>query len=226
MAFRVNECSDRLTCNYNGAGDQVVTLTEALYTSLASLCAHIQTRLQALVSGTLTCTESAGRVTIAGGANFTVSWTRPSLMSWLGYAAGLGAASSYLAPLLSRGSFVAANGWADQSFGWEWTTRQLVGPHNQARALKLDRVRLWEVEAFLSMAELAQWRIVASYLIQGARARWWRDTAVVTAWDYRSSWNGYVDCALTPESRGYTDRWVSAPLLHRLTIPLAFVEVV
>ncbi len=67
---------------------------------------------------------------------------------------------------------------------------------------------------------------MASYLVQGARARWWRDTAVTTAWDYRGSWNGYVDVALSPESRGYADQWAAPPLLHRLTVPLSFVEVV
>lgn len=228
VAFRVNEASDRLTCNYNGAGDQNVTLTEALYTSLASLCAHIQARLQALVSGTLTCTEVAGVVTLSGGAFFTVTWTRPSLRDWLGYAADLGGGSDeFVAPSISRGSFVAASGWEDTGFGWEWTTRRMDGPHGQVLSIKLDRQRRWEVTASLALSEVAQWRIVAGYLVQGARARWWRDTSVVvTAWDYRDSWHGFVDVALSPGSRGYADRWAAPPLLTRLTVPLAFVEVV
>ena len=223
IGFRVGPTTDRLTVNYNAGGDVVVPLTDGLYMDLATLCAHIQTRLRADVDPSMICGEHEGGVTFRGGAVFEITWTRQTLRDFLGFDINLAGSDTYTAVNVSPGTFLASKPWRSDHYGWEWSRKVWTGHHNTGRGLKLAKVGVWEVVARLTRSELAQWRKVGSYLLQGLPCTWFRNVDDSTAWTY-ANWDGTVEAVLAPDTDTLADNWLTSPHLSTLDVPLRFRE--
>lgn len=193
---RVVPTTDRLTVNYDSGGATVVTLTEAVYETLAALCAHIQTRLQT-VHASFTCTESSGTVTIAATDNFTVTWTRPALRQWLGFHQGsLSGANTYSGEAVCEGTFEASLPWKDDQIGLRWSRKAWRGQRTIGGSVKLGSVHRWRVTAVYSHSEADQFNTMYGYMLKGLGFSWFRDTLNSTPWSY-ANFDGVLRCQLT-----------------------------
>ena len=223
VAFRASQTTSRLTVNYNGGGATSLTLTSGLYMSQSALLAELQTQLQT-VDGSLTATESNGTVTLAGGANFTASWTHTTLRNWLGYAANLSGASTYAAPSACPGVLVGSMPWAGGELGWRLHLKQFIGPHQTGGALRLKRLRKWDVQVYFSRTnDLTQLNSVLGYMLRRMPITWYRNTADATAWS-TSNWDGKVECVLDPGQLEIARQWLNDEVVLHGVVPLSLLE--
>jgi len=220
---RIDPTTDRLTVNYNGGGDTVVTLTEANHETLASLCAHIQTRLVAVIAAGMQCADTDGIVTIrSAGPSFTVTWTRPALRDWLGYTGNLSGAGSYLAPNTCRGTFVATLPWRDDVIGLSFARKAWSGQRGIGGSVRLATARHWRLTAVFDAPEEAQFNIMLDNLLKGIPCSWFRNDDDTAAWSY-ANFDGVVRCALS--QRDASVGWVSPTKQLLMEHQLRFQEI-
>lgn len=221
---RIDPTNDRLSVNYNGAGSTVVTLTQGLYRSLAALLAHLQVRLRAVIHASMTCTESAGIVTISwtGGVSTTITWTHPALSTWLGFnATSSTGTTSKTAAGVAEGVFVATLPWEDPSpVGWQIALLRARHAHGSPRSFRRCKRLRHDVTARVRDAETLQFRGVLRQFLRGYPGTLYRDTAVSAAWAWDEPW-GAVTVQLDQDE--YSDDWQDARR-DVLIVPLTFLE--
>jgi hypothetical protein len=221
---RIDPTNDRLSVNYNGAGSTVVTLTHGLYRSLAALRAHLQVRLRAVIHASMTCTESAGTVTISwtGGVSTTITWTHPALSTWLGFnATSSTGTTSKTASGVSEGVFVATLPWDDASpVGWQLALLRARHAHGSPRSFRRCKRLRFEIMTRVRDSETLQFRGVLRQLLRGYPGTLYRDATVTDAWAWDEPW-GAVTVQL--EQDDYSDNWQDARR-DVLLVPLVFLQ--
>lgn len=221
-AFRIGPSTDTVTINYAAGGDTTVTITAGLYMSAAALATQVQSDLQSQIHASMTCTESDGTFTIAGGSTFTVTWTHLSLRTWLGWDADVTpAVSTTTADNQCPGVFTPTQTWGNEAYGWRWSVKRWAGRHQTGGSIKQAKIGQWEIAALLHAGELAQFRSVIGFLLRGLPATWYRNAADSTAWSY-SNWDGKVEVTLDLDA--YGDTWLTEPHLREVEVPLRFLE--
>lgn len=225
--LRVDPTTDRLSVALDGGGLTSVTLTHGLYTP-AELVAHIEARLQAVDDPAWEVTLSAAGVVqlAATGHTLAVTWTRPALRNWLGWSANVsGASNTATAPASCAGVLIPSLPWRDLApLGWRLETSRGETWRRSGRSFKRSLVRTWQVTARVTSAELATFRAVLAQLTRGAPARWWRNTAVATAWSWTSP-AGYVDVVIDAGGLDLPEQWLESGGARLVVeVPLRFVE--
>lgn len=218
--FRVDDSSSQLKVNYDSAGVVTVNLTPGIYTSAADLATQLQTQLQATVHAELlfTYTNTApGKFTFSSSDDsktIAITWTHATLRDWLGFSGNVSNDPGASQPNIDStedlpGVFVSPFPFETLGYGWRWHTKRWEGARQTGGSIKIGKVALWNVRARLTREELSQFRSVASYLLQGVPAKWYRNQADSAAWSY-SNWDGFVHVALDASQASYSDQWLNS----------------
>jgi hypothetical protein len=203
-----------------------VSLDAGLYMSAAELASEIQTQLSAAIATpTWTVTNDAdGRFSISVDAGvFTVTSLSHSLRDWLGWDADIATpTASSTADNLCAGVFVGAFPWGNDAVGWRYSRKVWNGHHQRAGALKLAKVRTWEVDATIARGDIAQWRNVGKLLARGMPATWYRNDTDTAAWGW-DNFDGKLHVVL--ESDALNESQLSELVNDNvLRVPLKFTE--
>ena len=203
-----------------------VSLDAGLYMSAAELASEIQTQLSAAIATpTWTVTNDAdGRFSISVDAGvFTITSLSHSLRDWLGWDADIATpTASSTADNLCAGVFVGAFPWGNDAVGWRYSRKVWNGHHQRAGALKLAKVRTWEVDATIARGDIAQWRNVGKLLARGMPATWYRNDTDTAAWAW-DNFDGKLHVVL--ESDALNESQLSELVNDNvLRVPLKFTE--
>jgi len=223
VAFRVYAHANTIQVDYNGAGDTDVDITAGLYMTAADLAAELETQLQT-VDASMACTESDGVFELTADDPFIVTWDMRDLRDWLGFTGSATSNADSHTGSVCPGVWVASLPWTDRRpRGWLWSVKSFSGPRGVGRARSIGKITRWAVDARVGRDELTQARSVVGHLLSGLPATWWRDTGESGAWA-ADNWYGYVEVALAPETRAYTDAWRQTVPTRIMDLPLEFVE--
>ena len=179
-----------------------ITLAHGLYLASA-LYPHIITKLSA-VHADWVISNSFGSDKYVfnagpGGELFNITWTKPALRNWLGWAGNLSGATSYDSGA-APGIFVATLPWEASAPGKTGHRKSAVWHHQGGSSLVLGSLRQWTLQARVTFDEVPQMQSVLSYLSRGVYGRWMQDTTDNSAWTF-ANFNGAQNILMSQPDR-------------------------
>ena len=225
VKYRGRTGTNKITVQASGGASHDVLIDTQWYHTFSQLVSELQTKLQAADGNYTLGIASTGKVTLArsGGVNFSVTWRSLALRDALGFEANLSGAQTYTSTTQSPYVFKSSLPWYNDTPSLTYARKMQPVFRSGSRSIKLGKLRHWFVTARAKHAELEQWRKVTRLLMRGCPARWFRNSADVSAWSW-TNFDGYVDVVLAADGKDLVDLWPGFPLQKDLETSLSFVE--